>query len=129
MNPIIKKGLDKCNVVLPEYDDNTTHMFIPKKEISHDNMNIMLELDRYYVIKLERYILFPPDNFNLDSNWNKGVRASSEYMLVTPTKFVGKMTRFDGCGYDNDNNVSLSDTYTDFWLPAKGFKIVEVIQK
>ena len=33
MNNVIKRELDKVKVLLPEYDDNTTHLYIPKKEV------------------------------------------------------------------------------------------------
>lgn len=46
-------------------------------------------------------------------------------MLVTPIKFVGKMTCIDGCGYDYAERKPLEDVYNNFWLPGKGFEIIE----
>lgn len=125
MNNIIKKELDKCKNILPEYDENTTHIFIHKQNTDTQNLSISLNLDNYYIIKLARYILYQPENFTLDSNWNNGVHPKSEYMLVTPIKFIGKMVQFDGCGYDYSNNLPLEDVYSGLWLPSKGFEIIE----
>lgn len=124
MNDIIKKELEKCNFELPYYDDNTISLFIPKQG-NKINKEISLQRDCYYIIKLARYILYPPENFTLDSNWNNGVRPKSEYMIVTPIKFLGKMVQFDACGYDYQNNESLNDVYSGLWLPSKGFEIIE----
>lgn len=124
MNDIIKKELEKCNFELPYYDDNTISLFIPKQG-NKINKEISLQRDCYYIIKLARYILYPPENFTLDSNWNNGIHPESEYMIVTPIKFLGKMVQFDACGYDYQNNESLNDVYSGLWLPSKGFEIIE----
>ena len=125
MNKIIKEQLNKCNIELPEYTEDTTHLFIIKKSNNTTQNEIVLEKDNYYIIEIARFILYPSDNFTLDSNWNKGIRTKSKYMLVTPIKFIGKMICFDGCGYDLQNNESLDDVYNEYWLPSKGFKIVK----
>ena len=124
MNDIIKKELEKCNFELPYYDDNTISLFIPKQG-NKINKEISLQRDCYYIIKLARYILYPPENFTLDNNWNNGIHPEYEYMIVTPIKFLGKMVQFDACGYDYQNNESLNDVYSGLWLPSKGFEIIE----
>lgn len=125
MNNIIKKELDKCKNILPEYDENTTYIFIPKQG---NNKSIELNIGRYFIIKLAKYILYPPENFTLDSNWNHGIHPKSEYMIVTPIKFVGKMIQFDGCGYDYYNNRNLNDVYNGLWLPQGGIEVIEEIR-
>ena len=125
INSIIKKELDKCKNILPEYDEDTTYIFIPKQS---NNKSIELNIDRYFIIKLAKYILYPPENFTLDSNWNHGIHPKSEYMIVTPIKFVGKMIQFDGCGYDYYNNRNLDDVYNGLWLPQGGIEVIEEIR-
>lgn len=126
MNNIIKKELDKCKKILPEYDENTTYIFIPRQS-TEIKKEIVLQRDFYYIIRLAKYILYPPENFTLDSNWNHGIHPKSEYMIVTPIKFVGKMIQFDGCGYDYYNDKNLDDVYNGLWLPQGGIEVIEEI--
>lgn len=127
MNNIIKKELAKCKNILPEYDENTTYIFIPRQS-TEIKKEIVLQRDFYYIIRLAKYILYPPENFTLDSNWNHGIHPKSEYMIVTPIKFVGKMIQFDGCGYDYYNNKNLDDVYNGLWLPQGGIEVIEEIR-
>ena len=127
MNNIIKQELEKCKDILPEFDDNTTYILIPKNNNQQENKNIELEIGKYYTIQLAKYILYPPENFTLDSNWNNGIHPQSEYMLVTPIKFVGKMIQVDGCGYDFYNHKTLDDVYNGLWLPRGGIEILEEV--
>lgn len=126
MNNTIKSELGKVKTKLPDYDDDTTHLIIPRHlaEATVKKTIVDLTIGKYYIIKLERYILYPPENFTLDANWNNGIHPKSEYMLATPIKFVGKMVQFDGCGYDNSERKALDDVYNGLWLPSKGFTIV-----
>ena len=126
INPLIKEQLEKCNIKLPYYDDNTARLIIPKQQVN-ERREISLQIGRYYVIRIAKYILYPPENFTLDSNWNNGIHPQSEYMIATPVKFVGKMVQFDGCGYDFYNRKSLDDVYNGLWLPQSGIKIIEEI--
>ena len=131
MNKIIKEQLDKCKIKLPEYNDSTTHLIIEKqlsnKEIIQESVK-EAERDHYYIIQLQYYIINPPDNFTLSSNWNNGINPTSEYLLGTPIKFVGKMIQWDCCGYDYKNKNPLDDVYNGLWLPSKGFTIVEEVK-
>ena len=122
MNRIIKEQLNKCRIQL-EYNDDTTQIIIPKE--NNVSNEIYLEKDKYYIIEVAKFILYPSESFTLDTNWNKGIRTKSKYMLVTPIKFVGKMICFDGCGYDLQNSESLDDVYNEYWLPKKGFEILK----
>lgn len=126
INPLIKEQLEKCNIKLPYYDDNTIRLIIPKQQIN-ESRELVLEVGRYYVIKIAKYIFYPPENFTLDSNWNNGIHPQSEYMIATPIKFVGKMVQFDGCGYDFYNGKSLDDIYNGLWLPKGGIEIIEEV--
>ena len=63
MNKHIKKQLDKVKQVnLGYYDDNTTHIYIPKVT------SIKLELNESYLIRLFATILHPQENSILVSN-------------------------------------------------------------
>lgn len=129
MNSIIKKQLDNCNLSLPEYDEDTTYIFIPKNNRNNVvSTEIEIQKDHYYILELENYIINPPDNFTLSSNWNKGINPKSKYLFGTPTNFVGKMVRWDCCGYDINSNQPLDDVYSELWLPRKGFKMIREVK-
>ena len=127
MNQLIKELLNQCKVArIPEYTDSDDVIVIDK--IGGDSVSLVPHnflLDRYYVIRLQRYLIYPPENFNLNTNWNNGINPKSEYMLVTPIRFIGKMIQFDGCGYDWDQKKPLEDAYSGLWLPGKSIEIIQ----
>lgn len=119
----IKQYLDRCRVAkIPEYSDFDTKIFLPKLGKSDD----VISFQKYhnYIIKIARYIINPPENFNLNTNWNNGINPQSEYLLATPVNFLGKMIQFDCCGYDIHTNQSLQDVYSGLWLPEKSIEII-----
>lgn len=129
MNKLVKDQLSKCKTCkIPAYDDSTIHLEIPLlNQVSQNTVDI--QLNHYYIIQVEKYILNPPENFNLASNWNHNKNPVSEYLLITPKKFLGKMVQFDGCGWDKERSRACSDIYSDFWLPRKSFSIIEEISQ
>ena len=122
MKNIIFQYLKKCKVAKFELDETTNHLFIPKKQTTSD---IPLILDNYYIIEVSNYILNPPFQSTLVSNWNQNQIPKSKYLFGTPTKQINNMVRWDCCGYDTFNRVSLTDTYRDLWLPETEFIIME----
>ena len=49
MNKFIKEQLNKCRVAhIPQFDDNTTHLFIQR----NNRMNDTLLLNNYYLIEI-----------------------------------------------------------------------------
>lgn len=127
MNDFIEELLKKCKVaVVPDFNKNENKILIKSKnKISNNNQDsLIMNPGCYYIIKLQKYLIYPPDNFTLNVNWNNGINPKSEYMLVTPIKFIGKMTQFDGCGYDISSDKSLDDIYSGLWLPQKSIEII-----
>ena len=122
MNKFIKAELAKVNntVKLPYYDDNTLELVIPKRE---EEQKIGLEVNNYYLIELADYILNPPPNFTLASNWNRGVNPTSKFLKIFVNQIMGKMVRVDGCGFDISAQKDLSDIYSGLWLPEASIVI------
>ena len=124
MNLIIENQLKKtkiCNV--PEYDETTTHLFIPKQGTYtyspvHENSS--------YIIQFENYILHPSEGFTLHENWNKGVAPTSSIMQVKVLKIMGKMVQISGTGYNMNTKTCTEDQWTG-WIPIKSIHILEVL--
>lgn len=121
MNKIIKNELEKVRATLPSYDDNTTSIFIPKKE----TISIDIKVNHLYRIMIEDYIINEPSNFTLSSNWNKGIKPTSKYLDVQITQVQGNMIQIDGCGIDMKTGTQQSDSYVGLWLPRKSITVIE----
>lgn len=121
MNDVVKRELEKVRATLPEYDDNTSVITIPKRTSVEDPYAKGL----CCVLQLAPYIMKEPPNFSLSSNWNKGVIPSSEYLKVEIVDVYGNMIKVDGIGYDYTTKTDKQDTYLALWLPKQGTSIVE----
>lgn len=120
MNKIIKNELNKVTEVRVEFNDNTTHLFIPQKK------EIKIEANSVYLVRLSRYLLSPPANDNLSINWNAGRIPKYEYYKVDVNKVVGDMIYVTGIGYDIVNRVDINDVW-EGWLPRSELEIMEKI--
>jgi hypothetical protein len=122
MNPIIKNQLDKIRCAkMPDYDEDTTHLYIPMKTL---NDTIVLEQDKCYIVMVEDYILNPPDDFSLHINWNGGTKPSHKYMKLDVSKISGKMVKVNTIGYDIENKVDIPDLWSG-WLPEQSITVLE----
>ena len=133
INSIIKEQLKKLNI---EINDSVTHIHIPKNmgdlsltknvPIKEDifSKNSIIKINHNYIIKIAHYILNPPENFTLESNWNKGVRPVSPYLMGTCINQVGKMYCFSCTGYDPLSRTAKLDRYNELWLPEKSIDII-----
>lgn len=117
MNKIIKEQLEKLtNVVLPSYDDNTTEIIIPKQDVEE----IDFELNKYYHIELEDYIIHPFEGFNLHQNWNHNIIPKDKRMNVEVIQLMGKMIKITGVGENSLNTW-------EGWVPKKSIKILNTL--
>ena len=123
MNKYIKEQLSKVTKVqLPTYDDNTVEIIIPKIE----KVKQEFEVDKFYLIKLENYLLHPSDNFTLHVNWNHNVIPKHAYYKCKCVKVMGNMIFILGVAFDIDNKTDLEE-YWDGWLPKKSVTILREI--
>ena len=123
MNKFIKEQLGKCRVaVLPSYDDNTLNMIIPKT----NNLIDTLKEDSCYFVKLENYIINPPSNFDLHTNWNHNVIPKDQYMNCEIVQVMGKMIKIRGAGVD-ESGKQPTGNYWEGWIPKKSMTIINAI--
>lgn len=116
MNELIKEQLNNVQIAkLPEFDDDTLKIFIPKYDEAQENDVL---LGYCYLIELEDYVIHEPSNFTLSANWNNGSKPTDNKMSVEVKKIMGKMTYVNGVGI-NDNKV------WEGWLPKASIKVIE----
>lgn len=122
MNPLIKKQLQNCRVAnIPDFDDNTTVIRIPKGAI----LNITpYQVGKCYVVELADYILNPTESHTLASNWNKGSSPKYKYYKCEISKTVGKMVCILGYGLDTDTMRETSDLW-EGWVPQSAIKLLQ----
>ena len=126
MNPLIKAQLDKIKYInLPPYDEETTHLIIPKcGNPPPGTTTLELQEGRYYLIKVEDYIVHPFDGFTLHDNWNKGIPPKHKYMKVEILKIMGNMININSIGFNNDTNQDINDSWVG-WLPRKSITTLQ----
>lgn len=124
MNKIVEDQLKKVKICkLPEYDESTLELHIPKQS---SNIQCSVEENHCYILQLERYIIDPPPNFTLHSNWNKGIPPKHEIVKAEISKIMGKMIKINSVGYDMKNNIDTNDLW-EGWVPLKGIKVLKEI--
>lgn len=124
MNPTIKRELEKIRAPI-DYDDNTTHIHIPKKEEAPKGPG--WEIGRYYLLELEDYILHEPPNFTLSANWNKGIVPKDKIVRGQLIQTMGSMLQFNAAGYDALTDQLTQNYYIGLWVPNAGVKIHKVL--
>lgn len=126
MNPLIKSQLDKISSIpLPSYDENTTHMIIPRcgnKPLTPKN--IELKEGKYYLIMVEDYIIKPFDGFTLHDNWNKGIPPKHKYLKVEILKIMGNMINVNSVGFNIETRQDIMDSWVG-WLPKKSITTLQ----
>lgn len=126
LNSIIKEQLGKIKLAqLPEYDENTRTLHIPCgiKDITKSST---YQLNRCYIVELAEYILNPPPDFSLASNWNHGSIPKSKYYYAEILQIMGKMIKITGCGYDINTRSRTNDVW-EGWVPQKGLKLIQEV--
>ena len=84
----------------------------------------MVDVGGYYIIELESYIINPPPNFTLHTNWNNGVVPKERVMQCVVEKIMGKMVFVNGIGYDRENLSYIDGTEWKGWLPEKSISVI-----
>lgn len=122
MNKFILNQLKKIRFAnLPDYNDDTTEIFIPKQ-----TNEVSLEEGKCYIIEVENYIIKPYEGFTLHDNWNKGIVPKHKFMKCEVCQIMGKMIRIDAIGYDWENKEDILDSWSG-WLPIKSVKIIKEV--
>lgn len=84
------------------------------------------EVDKCYLIHLDKSLLINDPNSLLISNWNKGSVPPSEYMKVDVSKILGKMIYINGLGYNPDTNEDYDDVWSG-WLPTSLIEMISLL--
>lgn len=113
MNKFVKKELEKVNDLLPNWDDSTLNIIIPKEGMIINNL---ISVGKKFTIKIENYIINQPPNFDLAENWNGGTVPPEEILDVEILQTLGKMTKVKAIG--RCTRISWEG-----WLPNKSFKV------
>lgn len=122
MNKIIEDQLNKLKVCkVPPYDYTTMELHISRQTPVKE---CLLEENHCYLLKLENYIINPPANFTLHTNWNKGIIPKHECVKAVVSKIMGKMIFINSVGYDLKNNLDTDDVW-DGWVPYKSIKVIK----
>lgn len=120
MNKYVIEELKKCKVAqLPPYDNTTRQLVIPKA----CNVDQYLQPGKCFLIKLEPYILNPPEGFTLHDNWNQGRKPPQQFMKAEISQVMGKMVKITGLGYDYTNQMDTNQIW-EGWLPKKSIEII-----
>ena len=110
MSKALFNELKKIEDIVPEYDETSTEILIPKTDS-------MLK-GAYYLIEVEEYIIHPYEGFDLHDNWNNGIVPTDKQMNIEVIDIMGKMIKVFANGL-NDKKV------WEGWLPRKSIHILE----
>ena len=109
MNEQIRKQLSMCKrAKVPDFDDSTTQISIPK-----NNDTNFKPVD----IEVADYILKPYKGFTLHEEWNNGVAPTDKVMEVVIEEEWGRMVKVTGIGIHDGKSWS-------GWLPRASFRII-----
>ena len=126
MNNIIKNQLSKVKIPLPDYDDNTLEMFIPRQSLNTPITSLNgLVIGKFYILQLAKYIINPSPDFDLAEKWNNGVVPTSEYIRCQVMDIKGKMINVGAIGFDINSYTDKTDIYQSLWIPKASLTIVE----
>ena len=120
MNKVIKDQLRQVRVLKIKFDDNTTKIIIPKTE---EISNIILNVGEYYLIELEDFILNPPLNSTLSSNWNSGKVPKYKHYKVELIDKMSNMYKFNGIAFENGEDIYTENWFG--WFPDNGFSVIK----
>lgn len=121
MNRIIKQQLSKCRVAkLPQYEDSTVHMSIPKGSALTVTP---YQVNNCYLIELAEFIIHPAEDYSLAVNWNGGSIPPCSHFNAQIEQVMGKMIKFVGQGVDSNTNMFLGVTW-EGWVPQNGIKLI-----
>lgn len=115
---LIESELAKVSVAtVGPYDAESRTYFIPK------HVDLSLEADNCYLIKVSEAVVAPKGNDMLSSNWNNGTHPACRFMKVDVTKLLGTMAQVNGVYYDNDAKADLNGMWSG-WIPVDQIEII-----
>ena len=101
-----------------EYDE-AHHTFHIKKFEEHE-----IEVNKFYIFKLNKSLLNANSNPLLVSNWNNGKYPTQEYVKCIINKKIAKMIYVYGVYYDNEHQVESEEEWVG-WLPIDQLEVIK----
>jgi len=123
LNKFILEQLNNCRIAnISPYNNDSTEIYINgiRKEK-------ILQFNKYYHIVLENYIVNPPPNFDLATNWNDGTTPedpdiNAEIIQATNADLAeAKMLRISG-------KCEPSGKFWTGWVPKKSIIRIEELE-
>lgn len=129
MNKVIQKQLEKLAKTRNfHFDDSTTHLVFERITEDVNVPDSSFVVNGVYKIVIANYIVNPPPNFTLDTNWNKGKKITDTTLFIQINQIAGKMIRFTGRGYKFDTDKTNDNFYENMWIPAKSIISYERVE-
>lgn len=121
LNKFIKEQLKKVNIAMHPYDwdDSTTTIIIQKQGTNNKSTRTDFIIGMSYDIIIADYIINPPPEFSLASNWNFGTTPPEVNLCATVLQIMGSMIKFKCVG-------KTTNVIWEGWLPRNSIKKIEV---
>lgn len=120
LSTVTKQELAKIQEVPIQYNDATTRIMIKKR------VDIKLTEGEYYLIQLSDFMINPPVNSVINSNWNQGNNPHQRYYKVEINKILNNMVKVTGVSFDYDGqSVTIAQEFWSGWVPREEFVIVQ----
>ena len=92
MNKVIQKQLEKLKKTRNfHFDDSTTHLVFERTTEDVNVPDSSFVVNGVYKIVIANYIVNPPPNFTLDTDWNKGKKITDTTLFIQINQIAGKM--------------------------------------
>ena len=121
MNEVIRDELEKIRIPHTQYDEDTTVIYFQATK------TITLEIGKSYLIRLEDYVYLGEQGNTLAANWNRGNLIKDKYIKIQISNIMNNMVQFDGTGFDMEDRMDNNNVYLNYWIPVKGFVVMEDI--
>lgn len=119
MNELIKEQLKECkHALLPEWNDNTTHIYIERGRIKKE---YKFEFGLYFQIEIPDSIVNPIEESTLAKNWNGNTNPPANIFNCVVQQVMGKMVKVDGVAVID--GVATNNRWNG-WLPISQVKIL-----
>lgn len=116
---VATEELKKCKFAKIEtVNSNALEYYIPMhKAVSMDDIT-----GKCYLLEFEDYIINPPHNFTLHSQWNNNIIPTHKRYNCEVVKLMGKMMYVNGIAIEDGK--ATTEMWCG-WLPQKSVKIIE----
>lgn len=123
MNKFIEEQLKKVEIADLSNFDKETNTFHIKRIV--DN-TIIPEVNKCYIIQLDKSLLDKNNFLDLINNWNRGTVPPGEYLRIYVLANLKNMFKVDAILYDFERKEIITRVWNG-WLPIQQFKVIECL--